>query len=72
MRKPKGYQCHQCAPREWRNVPNMTGDYDLDSTILHRRNRDLPNRIQLYIRKNKQPYGGLTGYNALAGYHGDN
>ena len=53
-------------------TPNITGDYDLDSTILHRRNKDLPNRIQLYIRKNKQPYGGLTGYNALAGYHGDN
>ena len=53
MLKPKrddGYPCHQCAPRDWRNVPIMTGDYDLDATILHRKNSDMIGRLELYVR----------------------
>ena len=63
--------CHQCAPRGWRNVPVVTGDYDLDATILHRHNKDLPNRMQLYTRKSGKTYGMKTGYFGSHGYHGD-
>lgn len=63
--------CHQCGPRGWRDVPNVSGDYDLDATILHRNNKDLPHRLELYTRKRKGSYGPLTAYNGYSNYHGD-
>lgn len=63
--------CHQCAPREWRKTPNLTGDYDLDATILHRRNKDIGHRLELYIRKSGKTYGPNTAYSGYAGLHGD-
>lgn len=50
------------APKGWHDVPNVCGDYDLDATILHRSNRDLPARLELYIKRNS--YGPRTAYNA--------
>jgi hypothetical protein len=64
-------ECHQCAPREWRGLPNLTGDYDLDSTIEHRSNKDLPHRLALYTRRGSAPYNPRSAYNGYAGYHGD-
>lgn len=49
------------SPKGWHDVPNCTGDYDLDATILHRSNRDLPARLELYIKRNA--YGPKTAYN---------
>ena len=63
--------CHQCAPKDWRNVPVLTGDYDLDATVLHRNNKDLVNRMSLYVRKSGKTYGMKTGYSGTHGYHGD-
>ena len=57
--------CHQCAPRGWHDVPDVTGDYDLDATILHRHDKDLPNRLKLYVKR--ASYGKRTGY---SGYRG--
>jgi len=51
--------CHELAPKEWRKTPLLTGDYDLDATILHRHNKDLPHRLELYIRK--QPHSAYRG-----------
>jgi hypothetical protein len=56
---------HACAPKEWRGVPNTTGDYDLDGTIMRRPNKDLPQRLDQYLT-NGNSYGPLTGYR---GYH---
>ena len=72
MKKPKGsYPTHKIAPAEWRDTPIITGDYDLDATIMHRHNKDLPHRLELYTRRTKSPYGALTSYNAIQNYHGD-
>lgn len=57
--------CHQCAPRGWRDVTDVTGDYDLDATIAHRHNKDLPHRLELYVKR--ASYGKRTGY---SGYRG--
>ena len=63
---------HTCAPKGWRGVPNLVGDYDLDATILHRSNRDLPHRLELYVKRGKGgTYGPLTAYNGYSNYHGD-
>lgn len=63
--------CHQCAPRGWRHVPDLTGDYDLDATIAHRNNKDLPHRLANYTKKKVNAYGPRTGYNGYHGYSGD-
>ena len=57
------------APKGWRDVPNLCGDYDLDATILHRSNSDLPARLNLYLKRNA--YGYKTGYGGYHGYSGD-
>lgn len=64
--------CHDCAPKAWHDVPLVTGDYDLDATILHRSNKAIPDRLELYLKKGKGGvYGPLTGYGASRNYHGD-
>lgn len=63
---------HLCAPKPWKDVPNVTGDYDLDATILRRHNTDLPHRLALYTKTGGQTSGPLTGYNGYHGYSGDN
>lgn len=64
--------CHTCAPKGWRDVPFVTGDYDMDATIEHRGNRDMPARLNLYLKRGKQnAYGYLTAYDGYSGYHGD-
>lgn len=65
-----GNGCHDCAPKEWRGVPKITGDYDLDATIVHRKNGDLPRRLALYTRQVGQ---GQThrAYHGYSGNHGD-
>lgn len=52
------------APKAWHDVPKCTGDYDLDATILHRGNKNLPDRLNLYLKRGS--YGPKTGYSGYA------
>ena len=63
--------CHDCAPKDWHSVPVVSGDYDLDATILHRSNKDLPDRLEMYVKQRVNAYGARTGYNGYHGYSGD-
>jgi len=63
-KRSDGYPCHQCAPKDWRNVPMITGDYDFDATILHRKNLDMIGRLELYVRPKRSSYGYKTSYDA--------
>jgi hypothetical protein len=67
----EGHGSHQCAPRAWRGLPKITGDYDLDATILHRHNKDLPHRLALYSRQVPAVLNPRSAYHGYAGYHGD-
>lgn len=71
MRRPKGVKCHNCAPKAWRHTPNLTGDYDLDATIMHRPNRDMAARLNQHLAKPRGAYGTRSAYNGYAGDHGD-
>jgi hypothetical protein len=66
-------QCgdHECAPKAWRDVPNLVGDYDLDATIQHRENPDLPRRLALYVKRGERAYGASSGYRGYRNYGGD-
>jgi len=52
--------CHQCAPKAWRIVPNLTGDSDLDASIGHSANRDMARKLSMYI--SRQHYGPRSAY----------
>jgi hypothetical protein len=72
MQKLQGQaETHDCAPKDWRDVPNLTGDYDLDATIEHRDNPSLPSRLEMYVKRGHNSYGARTGYNGYHGYSGD-
>jgi hypothetical protein len=64
-----GTHGNRCAPKAWSDVPNVTGDYDLDATILHRGNTDLPHRLNLYTRRTGS--GPATGYSGYRNYSRD-
>jgi hypothetical protein len=50
----------------------MTGDYDLDATIMHRSNRDMVSRLGQHLRATSgASYGVRTGNTAYSGNHGD-
>jgi D-alanyl-D-alanine carboxypeptidase len=66
-----GIGCHDCAPKAWRHTPKVSGDYDLDETIHHRNNSDLPHRLNLYVKRSQNAYGAKTGYDGYHGYSGD-
>jgi hypothetical protein len=54
MRTPKNCKMHQCAPKPWRRTPNLTGDYDFDATIMHRSNKDMAKKLDMYTAKPKR------------------
>lgn len=62
---------HACAPKAWREVPVLSGDYDTDATLMARKNSDLPARLALHIRQPRSAGPG-TGYNGYRGYSKDN
>jgi len=70
-KRSDGYPCHQCAPRDWRNIPVISGDYDLDATIVNRKNQDMIGRLELYVRPKKASYGSTSAYNSYHHYAGD-
>lgn len=64
--------CHDaCSPKGWHDVPNLTGDYDFDATIEHRNNKNLPQRLWMYVKRGDSAYGYKTGYDGYHGYSGD-
>ena len=67
---PRG-QCHECAPKEWRRTPVVTGSYELDAGIARSKNKDLPARVRFYVENVDNAYGPLTAYNGYHGYGGD-
>ena len=63
---------HECCPKGYRAVPNVTGDPDFDATLLKRNNKDMPKRLDLYLKRGKSnAYGPLTGYDGYHNYNGD-
>lgn len=73
MLEISGGQCHDCSPKEWRDIPNVTGDFDLDATIMNRKNPSLAAKLAMHLtRRPAHPYGPLTAYHGYSGYHGDN
>lgn len=84
MKYPKKCSPHQCAPQEWRMTPNLTGDFELDASIMHatakRVRTDLVHHVKADGLWNSiaagepgehKTYGPRTNYQGYDGYHGD-
>ena len=64
--------CHECSPAGWRDIPVVSGSYDLDATLMHRSNPALPDRVGLYVKSGRgAAYEPRTGYSGYHGYSGD-
>lgn len=63
--------CHTCAPKPWKAVPNVTGDYDMDATIMHRKNRDMASRLSQHLARTATSYNIRSAYTGYNGNHGD-
>ena len=71
MKAPRTIPCHQCAPKEWRRVPDLTGSYELDGVIQRNSNKDIPHRLEYYLDGLDNGYRPKTAYNGYHGYSGD-
>ena len=63
--------CHDCAPQEFRQTPNITGSFELDAVIAANKNKDIPSRLSFYVDRSQNLYGPRTGYDGYHGYSGD-
>jgi hypothetical protein len=59
---------HQVCPKEWKEVPVITGDFEMDAVIANSHNADVPARLKLYAQGN---YGQVTAYGGYHNYSGD-
>ncbi len=80
MKYPKGNNAHQCAPIDWRHTPNMTGDFEMDASIMNAKAKRLKTDLIHHIKADglwnsiapgDTAYGYRTGYRGYEGYHGD-
>ena len=49
MKQFDNYPCHQCAPKEWRKVKDMSGSYELDGMIARTKNCDMWDRLENHL-----------------------
>lgn len=71
MRRIKGFHCHECCPKDWQNVQDLTGSFELDAVIMRSRNKDMIDRLQNHITTQSAAYGPITAYNGYRNYSGD-
>jgi hypothetical protein len=70
MKRPKHAQDHTVAPKMYRNTPNITGDYDLDASIMHGKHSPaMESKLKGHVKETV--YGPKTGYDGYQGYSGD-
>lgn len=67
MRRPSGVPCHNCAPKDWRQTPNLTGNHELDAVIMKNPNRSIPHRLEHYLDVGGRVYGSSSRKNRPSG-----
>lgn len=67
--------CHVCAPKDWLQTPNVTGDFELDASIAHCHNVNAKDRLKMHsgqpVDGSGAAYGHKSAYNGYHGYSGD-
>jgi hypothetical protein len=63
-------QCHQCAPKEFKGVHDITGHHELDVVIEKSKNSSMKRKLEDFITHD-EAYGPLTAYSGYRNYRGD-
>ena len=71
MAKLEGCVNHQCCPKDWKEVPNITGSHELDAVIARSTNSDVNDRLKMYVDRQAGAYAPRTAYNGYSNYNGD-
>jgi hypothetical protein len=64
---------HQFAPRAWRQVHNLTGDYVFDGSIengMHPQALKIADKLRMHLATGES-YGFKTAYRGYSGLAGD-
>lgn len=62
--------CHECCPKDFRGVHQITGHHELDVVIEKSINPNMKARLSDFVCSN-EAYGPLTAYNGYSNYRGD-
>jgi hypothetical protein len=65
MKQPKGhieYGHKGCCPTEWERVPDLTGSFEMDASIMRCKNKDAAERLENHL-VGDVAYQKRTGYN---------
>ena len=52
MKQPRGYTEYGkegCCPTEWEHVPDLTGSFELDASIMRSKNKDAQARLSDHL-----------------------
>jgi hypothetical protein len=60
---------HFCAPKAWRGIEMVTGDYDFDASIAKIGSRAGRDAIRSHLAR--EAYGPITSYRGYDHYTGD-
>jgi len=71
MAKLQGCLPHEFCPKDWKEVPNITGSHELDAVIARSNNSDVNDRLKMYVDRQAGAYSPRTGYNGYSNYGGD-
>ena len=61
---------HECSPKEFRPIHNITGNHEFDASVEHSKNPDMKAKLADYITTD-EAYGPLTAYSGYRNYRGD-
>jgi hypothetical protein len=63
MKKLAKYSNHGCCPKDWRQVSDLTGSYELDAVIQRAHNRDMVAKLEDHLVTDVA-YQKRTAYNS--------
>jgi len=66
MKASAKYDNYQCAPKDWRQIQDMTGSFELDAVIARCKNPEVAAKLEDHLVSDV-PYKQRTAYNGLSG-----
>ena len=49
MRKPKNATMHKAAPNDWKNIPDLSGSFELDASICKCTNKEAAMKLSDHL-----------------------
>jgi hypothetical protein len=62
MKKLSHYTNHECCPKDWRTIKDLSGSYELDGMIARISNKKMAEKLEDHLMCD-QAYQKRTAYN---------